>query len=341
MTDTKAVLFICPDFFDYKKQITQELTKRYSKVISVSDRPACSSVSKALIKYHAPFYSSYISKKYSNDILQEISEDLLLITDVIIIKGTCILPSFIDMIRACKNDIRIVCYSWDSISNIKTFKALASKADSSFTFDLKDSFDYDINYLPLFYVEQEHTANQIKKSSIENLDGSFDYSFVGSYHGDRIRLLMRYLTLRPQSRNFIKIYFQSYLQYIFYFILDSAVRSSPKNWVTFRPILREELAEITDRSKNIIDIHHKGQTGLTMRTWETLNGGHRLVTTNPAILLHTTDEPLVVIDRDSGLEWTPAQCDEYRNDMQKLMPKFINSGILSLSLWVDVLLIKS
>ncbi|SUW63094.1 Uncharacterised protein [Buttiauxella agrestis] len=341
MINDSTALFICPDFFDYKKYITQELSSKYKKVISLSDRPACSSIAKALIKYNAPVYSSAIAAKYSQHIINLIENELPNISDVIIIKGTCITPSFIEQLRSKKNDINIVCYSWDSISNIKTFISLAEKADKSFTFDLKDSVDYKLNYLPLFYVDHAVCVDISDASDSTITNNIFDYTFIGSYHGDRIRVLSKFLSKKPNSKSFIKIYFQSYLQYLFYLATDSSLRSCSKEWITFKPLSRVELEAKVECSEAIIDIHHSGQTGLTMRTWETLHAGHRLITTNPVVLLHTTTKLATVIDRDSGTEWESDQCEKYRYELLKLVPHSVSYESLPLSDWIMALLMKS
>jgi hypothetical protein len=342
MAENNTVLFICPEFFDYKKHITKELTSRYKKVISLPDRPVCSSIAKALIKYNAPLYASMVAKKYSQSIRRLIDSECKNISDVIIVKGTCITPSFVDYLRRKNKNINIVCYSWDSISNIKTFTSLAKVCDRSFTFDLKDSIDYKLTYLPLFYVAPDDDIDSTLESDSLSTP-KINYTFVGSYHGDRIRVLSKFLLKKINVKAFVKIYFQSYLQYIFYFLLDSSLRSCPKNWITFKALSRDELENKVKCSESIIDIHHSGQTGLTMRTWETLHAGHHLITTNPVILLHTTSELVRVIDRDSGNEWTSEQCDEYRFNLQNLVPHdlSVSSQNLQLSDWVMALLTKS
>lgn len=340
MISNNTVLFICPDFFDYKKHITQELSSRYAKVISLPDRPVCSSISKALIKHSAPFYSSTVADKYTKNILRTVENDIQNISDVIIVKGTCITPLLIESLRIKKRDINVVCYSWDSISNIKTYISLAQKSDKAFTFDLKDSINYNLDYLPLFYVEADaNTKNEsIFISESPKIRKFYDYIFIGSYHGDRVRVLSQFLSKKINVTNYVKIYFQSYLQYVFYLCLDSSLRSCPKNWITFKPLSRIELEAQLKFSESVIDIHHPGQTGLTMRTWETLHAGHKLITTNPVVLLHTTSKLATVIDRDSGTEWTSDQCEEYRSDMQKLVQHSVS---LPLSGWIKALLMKS
>lgn len=333
MASNKTVLFICPDFFDYKSLIAEELSKHFDKVLSYADRPACSSISKAMLKYNFPLYSTQISKKYCDSIYDSIRNELPFITHVIIVKGTCINPCFLDLLRKDNNKIKVISYSWDSIFNIRTFISLAEKSDYAFTFDVKDSLDYKLDYLPLFYSEVQNNRLTAVDDSV-----SYEYSFIGSYHGDRVSVLSRFFEHKKEVSKYIKIYFQSRLQYFFYFLRDSSLRNCPRDWITFEPIPRNTLEAISAASCNIIDIHHPKQTGLTMRTWETLQGHSRLITTNPAILLHTKNQDVTVIERATGLEWSSSQCEAYKENINREEPHLKNMGCLSLSAWVNALL---
>ncbi|EMG9897806.1 hypothetical protein ACOTZP_21005 [Enterobacter cloacae complex sp. SYL001] len=335
MAKINSVLFICPNFFDYKKLIEEELSKHFDKLYSFSDRPVCSSISKALFKYNFPIYSSRLSEKYCRDIYDSIADDLSSISEVIIIKGTCITPSFLQKLRSSNYNINITTYTWDSISNIKTFITLSKLSNHTYTFDLKDSQKYKIPYLPLFYNSSHHDEKHI-----HDIKAIFDYCFIGSYHGDRVNVLSRFLGPKKSIRHYVKIYFQSRLQYIIYYLLNPALRSCPKEWVTFKPISRKKLEEITAVSHYTIDIHHQKQTGLTMRTWETLQSNSKLVTTNPTVLAHINSHNVTVIDRDTGLEWSIEQCEKYIKNLISEDERVKISGCLSLSEWVDVLLTK-
>ncbi|HEE0052320.1 TPA: hypothetical protein R6W46_002457 [Citrobacter freundii] len=335
MTKSNSVLFICPDFFDYKKLVEEELSKHFDKIYSFSDRPVCSSISKALFKYNFPIYASRLSEKYCRDIYDSIADDLSSISEVIVIKGTCITPSFLQKLRSNNHNINITTYTWDSISNIKTFITLSELSNRTYTFDLKDSQKYKIPYLPLFYNSNHHY-----KLLTGDKEVIFDYCFIGSYHGDRVNVLSHFLAGKKFTRTYVKIYFQSRLQYVFHYILNPALRSCPKEWITFKPILRKQLEEITTVSHHTIDIHHQKQTGLTMRTWETLQSNSKLVTTNPTVLAHINSNNVTVIDRDTGLEWSTEQCENYIKNLISEDDRVKISGCLSLSEWVDVLLTK-
>lgn len=336
MANRGSVVLICPDFFDYQRLISTELSRRFDDVVSFSDRPPCSSIVKAIIKYNIFYLRSYFSEKYSKSLLQVLSSNLSDISDVLIIKGTSITPDFIDSIRKVNPAVRVICYTWDSIANIGTFPSLAAKSDLSFTFDVEDSIFWGFRYLPLFYANQTSLVALVAElpSSLK----CFKHSFVGSYHGDRAYVLSTFLSTDPSESNYVKLFFQSKLQYVFYYLKDPALRAIPREWITFNPVSRIELENISQQSEYVIDIHHPAQTGLTMRTWETLSKGYRLITTNPSILLHCVDDSVGVIDRKTGKRWTQEQCQAYKDDLSERVPAVFNREGISISTWIDALL---
>lgn len=330
MQSNAGAVLICPDFFDYKKLLTAELEHHYASVFSFSDRPKCTSLAKALIKFNILEYAHIAAKKYSAEIFDSIADKLSEIAEVIIVKGTCISPCLIEKIKKLNPKTRVICYSWDSISNIKTFPLLAVKADAAYTFDIADCKKYGYGYLPLFYSD--------KKSHSHTVTKKYKYSFIGSYHGDRVAVLQRIFSYEHDASVYVKIFFQSKLQFAFYYLLDPALRTAPKEWLTFKPLARSTIIDVAEHSEYVIDIHNANQTGLTMRTWETLGDGHKLVTTNAAVLCHAATSDVIIIDRNTGKRWSESQCSVYFNEMSD---STLSVDSLSLSTWLDNLLARS
>ena len=108
MNKNSHVVLICPDFFDYKALIENQLEKRFAKVHSFSDRPLCSSIEKALIKYNVANYNGYISRRYSQQLLDQLTSLIHDITTIFIIKGTSISPFFIQSIKSLNPNIRVI-----------------------------------------------------------------------------------------------------------------------------------------------------------------------------------------------------------------------------------------
>ncbi|MGI2140648.1 hypothetical protein [Shewanella baltica] len=334
MLDVKSAVLICPAFFDYKNLIEKQLQKRFSSVYSFSDRPLCSSIAKALIKYNVANYNDFVSRRYSNDIFEEIKSILKDVSTIIIIKGTCISFSFINMVKAVNPDVKVFVYNWDSISNVKGFISLAEKADKAMSFDFSDCQDFNLQYLPLFYPDNYVQPNV----TIANCKKKYRYSFIGSYHGDRAELLVKLLTKERHLSNysFVRIYFQSKIQFAVFFLKDPFLRRCPREWISFDIIHRDMMNDILADTDYIIDIHHQGQSGLTMRTWETLSLDYNLLTTNPFVLLHQPIASIEILNRPDASIWS-------NTDKQKFVEQVASNSIVttssfSLSSWLDELL---
>tara|TARA_R110002033_G_scaffold96187_1_gene145087 strand:- start:4874 stop:5875 length:1002 start_codon:yes stop_codon:yes gene_type:complete len=332
MPENQDAVLICPAFFDYNDLIERQLKLRFSFVHSFPDMPKCSSIGKALIKYNIVNYNSFVSRKYSETLFNKLLVIIDKISTIVIVKGTCLDSRFIQNIKALKPNIRIVVYSWDSIVNSRGFLKLSELADKSMSFDYADCKKYQFEYLPLFYPDSNDCDDVI---SIEHK--MYNYSFIGSYHGDRLKLL--YGLLKGNQSNikpsFIRIYFQSRMQFCVYYFIDPYIRKCPKEWISFDIITRSVMNDIFAKSEFIIDIHHKAQSGLTMRTWETLSLNYKLLTTNSFVLLHQPIASIDILDRSNGNVWND---DAKKQFIAHYSIDNISTESLSLSHWLDELL---
>jgi hypothetical protein len=337
MKDRSTVLFICPDFFDYKDILTKSLESRFDTVISFPDRPDCSAIEKALIKYNIFGFNSFKSYSYGRTIIRKLANSIPEITDVVIVKGTCLSSHFFHELRRINPSLRIVVYSWDSISNAKGFRQLAANSDIACSFDFSDCEVFGFRYLPLFSSKPHEVIHNELAHKIDYSVSIYEYCFVGSYHGDRAKILNRLVNASHSTKDsFIRIYFQSKLQYLFFYILDAELRNCPKSWVTFQPVDRHTIDSVSAKCERIIDIHHASQSGLTMRTWETLKGTGRLLTTNKFVLLHELPESVDILDRVTGKLWSHEEKLGFSTNLE-LRGNFTYSS-LSVDLWLDELL---
>ena len=76
---------------------------------------------------------------------------------------------------------KFIMYQWDSTLTHNSYLKIIDFFDTVFTFDMKDSNDYKLEYLPLFY--SGHYENFKRKP-----DPKFDLVFVGEFYPDSDRL---------------------------------------------------------------------------------------------------------------------------------------------------------
>jgi spore maturation protein CgeB len=84
-----------------------------------------------------------------------------------------------------------------------------------------------------------------------------------------------------------------------YRLLNPSFRSVPNSMLHFAPLPREKVQRVFARSLSILDIQHPRQSGLTMRTFEALGSGKKLITTNPEIAEYDffNSQNIRIIDR--------------------------------------------
>ena len=297
----KITVFVCPNFFNYKEVIEAGLIKKTPNIITFSDRPQSSSFSKAIIKFNVLGLRQYFSRQYSQSLFDKLKPVSHNISTLFIVKGTCIDAKLIHDLKRINSDIKVIIYNWDSVSNAQYFLNLSKVADRVISFDMNDCLNYSFKYVPLFC---QHGIT--KNTPVKQKSKKYHFYFIGSYHSDRINVLKRLSEING-SESFVRIFFQSKLQYAFYWMLDAHLRKAPKYWITFTALSHQLIDDIAIQSNYAVDIHHDAQYGITMRSWEVIGSKNLLITTNPNILFHVNDETVVVIDRETGREWIESE----------------------------------
>jgi hypothetical protein len=186
-------------------------------------------------------------------------------------------------------------YLWDSLKNSPGARKLIAEADHASTFDPNDANEMGTKLVPLFYSASE------KRADIEIHKKKYKLSFVGSVHGDRLKVIAKVRRASFEKADiFIFAYFPSKILFYFRKIWDPSFGDFKSEELSLTPISKKEVEAILGASMAVLDIHHPSQSGLTMRTIESLALGLKLVTTNETIKNYTFYDPKVIciIDRE-------------------------------------------
>lgn len=322
--ENKNVFMLSVSFFNYENLIKEEIVAMGATVDLYDERPSNSFYSKAIIRLKRSLYQVNIDKHYKNIIkkVQNKKYDYFLL-----IKGEVVPVFFLEFLRKENPEIVFIYYTYDSFRNNPNGLSILSYFDRKFTFDREDAIKYNLSFRPLFYASEYATVKQQ-----ENKTYKYDLSFIGTAHSDRYSISQKLNdwcdSLGLKMFNFY--YSPSKILFRFKKWTDKNFERFDSNKISFKSLSHNEIVTIYKKSKAILDINHPGQNGLTMRTFETLGSGRKLVTTNADISFYPfyNSSNILIIDRQD------AKLDKvfFKNEFQQIDSEIYFS--MSLKGWI-------
>jgi hypothetical protein len=270
----RRALLIGTPFFNYHRSIIASFRDHGYDVDYYNDRPGENPFIKGAIRLRPNLVNGVVGG-YLRNILDETRGrryDLILV-----INGKVLTPAFVGELRGQHPESEAVLYLWDSIQlypHVLTFSGLF---DRRYTFDAEDAGGHnEFTLLPLFYT---HDYRDVGARGRRQHD--YDLVNVCTAHENRYSLMR---TLIPSLRQAdLRVYSYLYLhplQFAYCRVRsDSFAGSSPREFA-FRPLPVTAYVDVLSRSRAVLDVNHESQSGLTMRTIETLGARRKLITTN-------------------------------------------------------------
>ena len=288
----KNILFISVKTFDYEKYISNKLIELGSNVTYFDERPSNSILIKGLIRINKNLVYSKITSYY-NKILKNVANKKF--DFLFVIKGESIPHFFLDEFKTINPNCEMIYYTWDSFINNPNALINLDIFDRKITFDYSDSLKYNIDFRPLFFLDEYSKLR-------ESIPKDRKLLFIGTAHSDR------YIISQNISKwcKFKKISFTNYyfipsiFVFFFKYFFDKTFSNFNIKSLSFKPLCLDQVLNKYIESTIILDINHPNQTGLTMRTFEALGSGRKLITTNKNIFSYPFYNPnnILVIDRD-------------------------------------------
>ena len=287
----KNVLLIAPTFFGYEVEIKAELERRGATVDHLLDRPFRRASMKALARFGRRWVMPAADRYYEKELSRLGDRNYSL---AIIINGQTVSARTISRIARENAGVTMILYMWDSLRNRPAAARNFALFDRVLTFDREDAEQYGIQFRPLFY-----GAGFEADGAAQN---TLDFSFIGTAHTDRYRVVSTIARQAPANANF-QIYYFLHAPWVFFAqkVTNPAFRKAKFADFAFTALPKSEVWEAFRRSKVIIDVEHPRQRGLTMRTIETFGAGKKLITTNADVKQYDLFDPanILVIDRAS------------------------------------------
>jgi hypothetical protein len=267
----KHVLMISPgkEFFDYHLSIIKNIEKLGGHVTFFPERQKglffrlARNLGTSIFNKYNEFYLNKILNKTKN-----IKFDYFLL-----IRGEIITPDFLQKQKKNNPTAKLIMYQWDSIKNNNYLK-LIKYFDEVYSFDPLDCSRYQvIKYLPLFYTNE---YSQLKKSN----DLDIDILLIAQFNENRYTLSKEIKKICDKYR--LKFYYYLYIPFWVYLkkLFSKHIFYSK---VKIFPLSKDKILNLYSRSKVILDISSLNQSGLTIRTFEALGAGKKLITTNKNI----------------------------------------------------------
>lgn len=307
----KKILFICPDFMDYKKSIEEELKKSY-EVISYTDRPynflfnlarklKISKTFQILI-----YYIRYLQIKNTN------------FDKILVVRGEDI-PVFFYKKVFNSSKYKIL-YQWDSVENFNYLDNVIF-FDKVFSFDKIDCNRYGFLYEPLFYLPDfSNLYNEGQNNSVKKICSVATYS--RNRYENYFALRDKLEKLGYETSFYLKIPLTFYLRekYINRVKIDKEI-------IRFKGFNIKEIINLYSDNDSVLDFTSIKQNGLTMRTFEVLSANKILITNN-----------INILDENFFLENKILFITDVLNGANKSNVKNNNIKERSLSSWINNIL---
>ena len=313
----KRVLYIGTPIFNYHEQIIAEFEEQGYSVDYYNDRPSESSWVKGIIKIKPSMMSSLI-QKYFDKIMSETkrkSYDL-----VFIVNCKVFTPDMIQELKNSQKSARFVLYMWDSLILYPNSSTLIPLFDKAYSFDLEDCNKIEaLNFLPLFYCK---VYEEVGKGS-NQVEIKYDIVSICTAHPNRYKTMrVLFPMLEAKGIRIFSFMFLNKLQYWYNKAFVKEFKGAKSSEFKFKPLTEKENLDILRKSNSVFDMQHNSQSGLTMRTIETLGAKRKLITSNKNIKKYDfyNENNIFVVDEVnwSGIkqftkhEYQPVDGDIYR-----------------------------
>ena len=187
----KKILFLNRSFYIYDKIIKEKLENRGFEVLSYSIKPKLS-----IWKRYSRDSKTMLEKAASmqqEHIMQNINNEKNVVA-VFLLAGQDMQANTLHRLKQIFPKAYFLWYLWDNIANLKNYKQISDIFDRIVSFDLIESVQNNISYLPLFYS---------KKREIKGY--KYELSMIASDIDDRLEIIRQICDLQLFSKQYIHL----------------------------------------------------------------------------------------------------------------------------------------
>ena len=319
----KNILLIGMGFYNYENAIIQKFMTLGYQVYFYRDR----------LNVIDKLFPSLQTKKTITYILDCQKKNILAIPNrkfdyVVVIVGRFLSPVSLDKLKSENPQAKFILYLWDDVLRVQNFRDVSGFYDEIFSFDPADSVNYGFHFLPLFYSERRDSFSET------NVDFVYDIYSAMICHSDREKIALQIIQKYDSYRIHVDLLL-AMRDFITRKILNGKNDNKNISYLSrFTMINEKKLYDNMLKAKAILDVQYASQIGLTMRTFDTMSVGRKLITTNTSIRYYNFyhENNVWIIDREN-----PEIPEEFLDfPYEKIDDEIINS--YSLDNWISVLL---
>lgn len=309
----KKVLFLAPKVANIYLDIIAELERQQYEVdyFEYKSYKLDPHYLKGYVKYGRVFTSKLVSSYFiKKDWIKLLESDLYnkIYDYLFVIDGYSLHPCLFEILRERNPHLKAINYLFDTCRSNYEFNVHFPYFDKVATFDIEDSKKYNIDLLPIYWIEYEG----------DKVEQDIDMFGMGACIDGRYQL---FTTLKNYSdshnlNSYIKLYLSKpanmratrWKTYIVNGLSSKNVMphlkwySSPL--ITHEQIPTSEYRKLIKRSRIILDSNAAHQDGLTARFMWALGEERKIITTNRAVKeynFYTPEQIFVVEDVDNLL----------------------------------------
>jgi len=299
VSNNKTCLLVMPlPFYSFARIIRGELEAMGYAVTEANDEYPQNPFGRALGKLDLSVARWWTRRQFGRRFLAGQRWNL-----VVIIEGRGIGPALVAELK--KNADRVVGYHFDALSYDRATERWGASVDRVTTFDYRDARAKNWPVVELFSAQ----AQMVPSPPIR-----YRISAIQRNHSGRLAYLDKVLGAFGQEGTFVFLFEKDILS-----LTANALRNPRLYWkwrkqISFRPLPYERYVEALAASDFTLDYAHPGQTGATMRCFEALAMGVKLITNNPHTResLHFGTHNTIIFPLDGHTPDLLAQVDTIR-----------------------------
>lgn len=263
----KRILFVAYNFYNYHIEIKNKL-EELGGLVDMHEQVKYTIWYSIMLRIHVHnSYQRLLAHKIINAAKRN-QYDYVLVLEIH-------QESFLfEELKALQPKAKFILYYWDSIK-YADYRPFVKYFDKVFSFDIEDSKSNEgIEYLPLFFTDEYAEIRQ-KKTCIR-----YDLLQVASFSEERYQKIKKFI--KTYNIDYKRVYIYYRATFGVYLLLW--LKGYDMRFIGFRKKTQSEMAILYSRSKCILDFSKQQQSGLSMRTIESMGAGKKLITSNAYLI---------------------------------------------------------